>query len=61
MPLESCPSCGYALSIVDQHCRHCAIASPTIPSRPFNAKHLQQMIIMGLVALSVLAYLIFVR
>ena len=33
-----------------------------IPSRPSNAKHLQQqMIIMGVVALSVLVYLIFFR
>jgi hypothetical protein len=60
MPLEPCPSCGYALSIVDQHCRHCAIASPTIPSRPFDAKHLQQLI-MAVVALSVLVYLMFFR
>jgi predicted nucleic acid-binding Zn ribbon protein len=61
MPLESCPTCGYALSIVDQHCRHCATAPGEIPSRPFDAKHLQQMIIMGVVVLSVLVYLIFVR
>ena len=39
MPLEPCPSCGYALSIVDHHCRHCATASPAIPSRPFDAKY----------------------
>lgn len=61
MPLEPCPACGYALSIVDHHCRHCATASPAIPSRSFNAKHLQQMIIMGVVALSVLVYFIFFR
>jgi hypothetical protein len=60
MPLEPCPTCGYALSIADHHCRHCT-ASPAISSRPFNAKHLQQMIIMGLVALSVFVYLIFFR
>jgi hypothetical protein len=62
MPLESCPTCGYALSIVDHHCRHC------LPSRsasakagaPFDAKHLQRMI-MAAVALSVLIYLIFFR
>ena len=61
MPLEPCPTCGYALSIVDHHCRHCATASRTIPSRPFDAKHLQQMIVPVVVALSVLVYLIFFR
>jgi len=61
MPLESCPACGYALSIVDHHCRHCITASPAIPSRLFDAKHLQQKIIMVVVGLSVLVYLIFVR
>jgi hypothetical protein len=61
MPLESCPSCGYALSIVDQHCRHCAIASPAIPSRPFDAKHLQQLIIVAVVLVSVVVYLLFFR
>jgi hypothetical protein len=60
MPLEPCPTCGYALSIVDHHCRHCATASRAIPSRPFDAKHLQQMI-MVVVALSVLVYWIFFR
>ena len=24
MSLEACPACGYALSIVDHRCRHCA-------------------------------------
>jgi hypothetical protein len=60
MPLEPCPTCGYALSIVDHHCRHCAAASRSIPSRPFNAKYLQPMI-MAVVVLSVLVYLIFFR
>jgi predicted amidophosphoribosyltransferase len=60
MPLEPCPTCGYALSIVDHHCRHCATASRAIPSRPSNAKYLQPMI-MAVVALSVLVYLIFFR
>jgi hypothetical protein len=61
MPLEPCPVCGYALSIVDHHCRHCGTASGAIPSRPFYAKHLQQMIIMAVAVLSVLVYLIFFR
>jgi hypothetical protein len=60
MPLEPCPTCGYALSIVDHHCRHCATESGAIPSRPFDAKHLQQLI-MAVVALSVLVYLMFFR
>jgi predicted nucleic acid-binding Zn ribbon protein len=61
MPLEACPTCGYALSTVDHHCRHCATESGAIASRPFDAKHLQQMIIMAVVALSVLVYLMFFR
>jgi hypothetical protein len=61
MPLEPCPTCGYALSIVDHHCRHCATASRAIPSQAFDAKHLQQMIVPVVVALSVLVYLIFFR
>jgi hypothetical protein len=60
MPLEPCPVCGYALSVVDHHCRHCAVASRAILPRRFNAKHLQQMI-MAVVVLSVLVYLIFFR
>jgi len=61
MSLESCPTCGYALSIIDQHCRHCTTASRAIPSRPFDAKHLQQMIVPVVVALSVLVYWLFFR
>jgi hypothetical protein len=61
MSLESCPTCGYALSIVNHHCRHCATAPRAIPSRPFDAKHLQQIIVPVVVALSVLVYLIFFR
>jgi hypothetical protein len=60
MSLESCPTCGYALSIIDHHCRHCTTASRAIPSRPFDAKHLQQMI-MVVVALSVVVYFMFFR
>ncbi|HEX3619792.1 MAG TPA: hypothetical protein VHU16_05425 [Candidatus Udaeobacter sp.] len=61
MPLEPCPTCGYALSTVNHHCRHCGTASRAIPSRPINAKYLQQKIIMAVVALSVLVYLMFFR
>ncbi|PYI96406.1 MAG: hypothetical protein DMF00_14940 [Verrucomicrobia bacterium] len=61
MPLEPCPICGYALSIVDHHCRHCTTASRATPSRTLDAKHLQQIIVPVVVALSVLVYLIFFR
>jgi hypothetical protein len=61
MSLESCPTCGYALSLVDHHCRHCVTASPAIRWRLFDAKQLQQMIVPVVVGLSVLVYLIFFR
>ena len=60
MPLEPCPVCGYALSIADHHCRHCASAVKALPDVPFNGKHLGQ-IILTVMALSLLAYLIFFR
>jgi hypothetical protein len=58
MPLEPCPTCGYALSIVDHHCRHCASAPRAVPSQA--TKNLQP-IIMAVVGLSVLVYLLFFR
>jgi hypothetical protein len=61
MPLEPCPICGYALSIVDHHCRHCATPSRAIPSRLFDAKHLQRIIAAVVAVLSVVVYLIFFR
>ncbi|MEP6809771.1 MAG: hypothetical protein ABI992_05975 [Chthoniobacterales bacterium] len=61
MPLEDCPTCGYALSIVDHHCRHCA---PTLLSGPrfvrFDPKSLPWLI-PTLVALGALGYLVFFR
>jgi hypothetical protein len=60
MPLDPCPTCGYALSIADHHCRHCAAASRGISPGGFNAKHLQQLIIAAAV-FSVVIYLIFFR
>jgi hypothetical protein len=60
MPLEPCPTCGYALSMIDHHCRHCAAASPAVPPGRFITKHLQQ-IIVAVVVFSVLVYLIFFR
>jgi hypothetical protein len=58
--MDPCPVCGYALSMVDHHCRHCVVASPTTSSRRFLTKHVQQ-IIVAAVTLSVLIYLIFFR
>jgi hypothetical protein len=61
MSLESCPTCGYALSIVGSRCRHCASSFGALPSsRPFDAKYLPQ-IISAVIVLSVLAYLVFFR
>jgi hypothetical protein len=61
VPLEPCPTCGYALSIVDHHCRHCTAASRVIPLQRFNGKRRQQMIVIAVVVLSVLIYLTFFR
>ena len=61
MSLESCPTCGYALSTVGNHCRHCPPAFMASSSdKPFDAKHLSQ-IIAVLVVLSVFVCLIFFR
>jgi len=61
MPLESCPACGYALSVQDHHCRHCPVPLRVFPSsRLLGAKHLSTIIVAVLV-LSVLAYLLFFR
>ncbi|MBA3832928.1 MAG: hypothetical protein H0X34_13750 [Chthoniobacterales bacterium] len=61
MALESCPTCGYALSSLGNHCRHCPpsfIAARA--SRPFDAKLLAQFIC-AMVVLSILVYLFFFR
>lgn len=63
MSLESCPTCGYALSTLGNHCRHCSSsrsfkATPAFPA--FNAKYLPQ-IIMATVVFVAFAYLIFFR
>jgi len=61
MPLEPCPICGYALSIVDHHCRHCAPSIKALPSSPLlDVKYLPR-IILAVIVLSVLVYLIFFR
>jgi hypothetical protein len=62
MPLESCPTCGYALSVLDHQCRHCAVSLSAFPlSRLFDAKHLSKMIIIAGMVLIVLVYVIFFR
>jgi hypothetical protein len=59
--MESCPTCGYALSILGNHCRHCPPSFVAATSlRPFDAKLVAQFI-GGIVVLGVLVYLIFFR
>jgi hypothetical protein len=60
MPLEPCPTCGYALSVHDHRCRHCASALPAGPTLRFDLNHLPQ-IIMALVGLGLLVYFIFLH
>ena len=61
MSLEACPTCGYALSIIGNRCRHCAPAFGALPSsHPFDAKYLPQ-VIFAIVVLSALGYFIFLR
>ena len=59
MSLESCPECGYALSISDHHCRNCATLFEARPwFRKWDAKLLLHL---GLAALAagVLIYRLF--
>jgi hypothetical protein len=58
MPLEPCPHCGYALSILDHHCRHCASVQPAGPAVRFDAKYLPQLITALLVS-GLFVYFIF--
>ena len=60
MPLEPCPTCGYALSVHDHRCRHCASAPPAGPSLRFDVNHLPQIII-ALIGLGLLVYFIFLH
>ncbi|MEO6971685.1 MAG: hypothetical protein ABI217_12425 [Chthoniobacterales bacterium] len=61
MPLEPCPTCGYALSTVGSHCRHCTSSFNALPaSRSIDAKVLTQ-IIGVLVTLGALLYVVFLR
>jgi hypothetical protein len=58
MPFEACPHCGYALSVLDHHCRHCPPVAPAGPKARFDATNLPQ-IILALVGLGLLVYYIF--
>jgi hypothetical protein len=58
MPFEACSRCGYALSVLDHRCRHCAPAPAAGPIVRFHEKHLPQ-IITALVGLGLLVYFIF--
>ena len=61
MPLEACPTCGYALSTLTNQCRHCSVpVMASSSSGLFDAKHLSNMIV-ALVVLTALVYLIFFR
>lgn len=61
MSLESCPTCGYALSIVGSRCRHCTSSVTVVtPLRLLGTKQLAQ-IIASLVVLGVFVFLIFFR
>ncbi|MEO5721024.1 MAG: hypothetical protein ABIR71_06100 [Chthoniobacterales bacterium] len=60
MPLEDCPTCGYALSIVDHQCRHCASAPASGWLSLFDPKGLSRWIVAAVVLMA-LGYLIFFR
>lgn len=54
MPLKACPVCGYALSILDPHCRHCLGTVAGDQFRLFGPRHLTQILIaLGLIGLIV--------
>ena len=59
VPLEDCPTCGYALSIADHRCRHCAPG-------PFSGSRLslvdsKNLICLAVVVLGAAGYLVFFR
>ena len=58
MPFEACPRCGYALSVLDHHCRHCAAAPRASPKARFDGMHLPQ-IIAALVGIGLVVYFVF--
>ncbi len=62
MSLESCPTCGHALSIVGAHCRHCVQSiRDTAPFKRFDLKLVLPAIVAAAVGLIMLLYAIFAR
>jgi hypothetical protein len=61
VPLEDCPICGYALSIVDHRCRHCAPALLPGSHLPFFDPKILPWLITAVVLLGTLSYLVFLR
>ncbi len=61
VPLEPCPTCGYALALADQRCRHCAGSLRAMsPLSKFDARRLPQLLGV-LLALSLIIYVVFFR
>jgi len=59
VPLEDCPTCGYALSIVDHRCRHCGPALFSGSPAPFFDPKRLPWLIATVLVLGALGYLIF--
>ena len=57
MPLEACRDCGYALSVLDGHCRHCVAPLPTRRTLRFSRERLPQIAVL-LAGVALLAYFI---
>lgn len=60
MPFEACRHCGYALSVLGHHCRHCASELSARPRVRFDVEYLPQ-IAAALAGLGLLAYFIFLH
>lgn len=61
MSLESCPKCGYALSVIDHQCRHCTGISQSVSKFAKRETPLAYAAIVALVALSFAIYWAFFR
>ncbi|MEP7072177.1 MAG: hypothetical protein ABI839_07300 [Verrucomicrobiota bacterium] len=60
MSLEVCPVCGYAVALVDFHCRHCSDSTQYLTSERFDAKLLLA-VAAGLTVMASLVYFLFLR
>lgn len=59
MPLESCPTCGYALSIADSRCRNCVTVLAARPwFKRWDTKLLIHLALVGF-AVALLIYRLF--